>query len=89
MDGEKKFGGLMKVTIAAYVLVLLGFIEIAAVIYLLFLLSWFAREMYRGFIIGQVERKEYKERERAWQKNTALKVVKKDVGLELAETASE
>jgi len=77
MDKEKRLDSLMIFTVAVYLLVLMGFIEVAAAAYLLVLTGWLAKEMYRGFIIGQVERKEYKEREKAW-KTEAVNVGKKE-----------
>ena len=89
MDKEKKLDGLMKFTAAVYLLVLFGFIEIAAAAYLLVLIGWLAREMYRGFVIGQVERKEYKEREKAWKKEAVREIATKGNKLELAKAAGE
>lgn len=44
-----------------------GFMKIVAVVYLLVLIGYVAKEMYYSFIIGQQERKEYKARMRAWK----------------------
>ncbi len=47
-----------------------GFMKIVAVVYLLILCGWFGRELIGGFIAGQSERKEFKERRRAWKPET-------------------
>ena len=66
-----------------------GFMKIVAVAYLLTLVGWISRDMYRAFIIGKEERKEYKAREQAWKKDPIPRTVNKGSTLGLAEAASD
>ena len=77
MDSEKTFDGLMLFAAVVYFLVLIGYIEIAAVVYLLFLIIWLAQALYKGFKIGQIERREYKTREKNWKKEVIRKTMNK------------
>jgi len=77
METERTFNRLMQFVAAVYLLIVFGYIEIAAVAYFLVLIGWLAREMYRGFKIGRIERMGYKEREKNWKTGVA-KVGKKE-----------
>lgn len=62
-----------------------GFMAIVAIAWLIVFLGWLVKELYRGFIIGQGERKEFKERARAWGADVNYAAGKESGKVELTE----
>jgi len=65
-----------------------GFMKIVAVAYLSVLFGWIGKELIKGFIIGWGERKEFKERERAWGTDINYAAGKESSKVELTEKAA-